>query len=131
MAIKPGSGNGLAGEYCTGIFAFSTDREFRFTRILTMGLGPHNLVVDPKTKTFRLIHTSFRSGETLDGRFHSFWVHRFFKWEDGAFRSDSNLSPVWIQYLNRPNHEPTKLLTTKMKAKIWIEDPESEPEIEW
>lgn len=131
MAIKPGSGNGLAGEYCTGIFAFSTEREFRFTRIRTMGLGPHNLVVDPKTKTFRLIHTSFRSDETLDGRSHSFWVHRFFKWENESFQSDSNLSPVWIQYLNRPNHEPTKLLTSKMKAKIWIDDPETEFKIEW
>jgi hypothetical protein len=131
MAIKPGSGCGLAGEYCIGVFAFSEGTNYRFTRVTMMGLGPHNLVLDPKTKSFRLIHTAFRQGPSLDGRFHSFWVHRFYKWEDGMFQRDLNIAPVWIQYLHRPNHEPTKLLTTALKRKAWIEDSESEARIEW
>ena len=131
MAIKPGSGCGLAGEYCTGIFAFSESSDYCFTRITTMGLGPQDLVTDPKTKKFRLIHTSFRQGTSLDGEIHSFWVHRFYKWEGRQFQSDTDLPPMWIQYLYRPNHEVTKLLTPELKAKAWADDPESEPRIGW
>jgi len=131
MAIKPGGGCGLAGEYRTGIFAFSEGSDYCFTRITSMGLGPHDLVVDPKTRSFRLIHTSFRSGKSLDGEIHSFWVHRFYKWENRRFQSDADLPPLWIQYLSRPNHEVTKLLTPDLKAKAWADDPESEPRIGW
>ena len=133
MAIKPGSGCGIAGEYCVGVFAFSQGKtnDYQFTRVWTMGLGPQNLVLDPKTKTFRLIHTSLRQPKTLDGRYHSFWVHRFYKWDSENLELDSDLAPIWIQYLHRPNHEPTKLLTSKLKAKAWSEEGESESRIEW
>ena len=130
MAIKPGGGCGLASEYCTGVFAFSDGDGYRFARITTMGLGPQSLVLDPKTKSFRLIHTSFRQGESVDGNNHSFWVHRFYGWESGFFQMDADLPPVWIQYLNRPNHEATKLLTPELKAKAWAEDRESD-RIDW
>lgn len=129
MAVKPGCGNGLAAEYCTGVFAFSEDGGYRFTRIRTMGLGADDLVLDPATKRFRLVHTSFREGEALDGRVHSFWVHRFYEWNGVAFQLDTRLSPIWIQFLARPNHEPTKLLTPKLKAKLWTEDADSG--VEW
>ncbi len=131
MAIKPGSGCGLAGENCTGVFAFSENGNYQFTRVSTMGLGPHDLVRDPKTGSFRFIHTSFRQGESLDGQIHSFWVHRFYRWEYGSFRTNPDLPPVWIQYLYRPNHEVTKLLTPELKTKIWADDPESEAQFEW
>lgn len=131
MVVKPGSGCGIAAEYCTGVFAFSEGKDYYFTRINTMGLGPHDLVLDPETKSFRLIHTSLCAGMTPDGRYHSFWVHRFFKWEYGAFRKDPNFPPIWIQYLYRPNHEATKLLTPELKAKFWSKDSESEVRIEW
>jgi hypothetical protein len=131
MAIKEGTGCGLAAEWRTGVFAFSGGGGYHFTRITAMGLGPHSLVLDPKTKSFRLIHTSDRWGETLDGKIHSFWVHRFFKWDGDSFRNDADLPPVWIQYLNRPNHEATKLLTPQLKAKIWAEESESKTRIEW
>lgn len=131
VAVKPGSGCGLAAEYCTGVFAFSDDSDYRFTRISTMGLGPHSLVMDPQTKGFRLIHTSFRQGESTDGRTHSFWVHRFYKLDENfRFQRDESFSPIWIQYLNRPNHEPTKLLTQRLKAKAWVGDSESEARID-
>jgi hypothetical protein len=132
VAVKQGSGCGLAAEYCTGVFAFSNEGEYSFTRVTTMGLGPHDLVLDPQTKTFRLIHASFRQGESTDGITHSFWVHRFYKWDDNLrFQRDGNLPAIWIQYLNRPNHEPTKLLTQRLKAKAWAGDSESEPKIDW
>ena len=132
VAVKPGSGCGLAAEYCTGVFGFSDDDNYRFTRISTMGLGPHSLVTDPQTKAFRLIHTSFRQGESTDGRTHSFWVHRFYKLDENfRFQRDGSFSPIWIQYLNRPNHEPTKLLTPRLKAKAWAGDSESEARIDW
>jgi hypothetical protein len=131
VAVKPGSGNGLAGEYCTGVFAFSNERDYSFRRVTTMGLGTHHLVIDPQTKTFRLIHASFRNGESTDGRNHSFWVHRFYKWDNQRFHRDESLPAVWIQYLNRPNHAPTKLLTPRLKAKAWEEDFESEARIDW
>jgi hypothetical protein len=131
LAIKPGSGCGIAGEYCTGVFAFSGTNGYRFTRIRTMGLGPHGLVVDPATRSFRLMHTALRSVMSLDGRYHSYWVHRFFQWDGYSFREDPNLSPVWIQYLFRPNHKPTMLLTPDLKAKAWAEDSESDSNIEW
>lgn len=131
MAIKGGTGCGLAAEYCTGVFAFSGQQGYRFTRIHTMGLGPQDLIIDPATKSFRLIHTSFCSAKSLDGRDHSFWVHRFFLWDGSGFQVDPKLSPVWIQYLNRPNHEPTKLLTSELKAKAWAEDSELNLKIEW
>ena len=131
LMVKPGSGCGLAAEYCAGVFAFSEDKHYRFTRIRTMGLGPYDLVLDPATKSFRLIHTSFRSAMSSDGRYHSFWVHRFYEWNGVGFQLDPKISPVWIQYLTRTNHEPTKLLTPAAKAKAWTEDSESEPDIEW
>ena len=131
VAVKPGSGCGLGGEYCTAVFAFSEGNDYRFTRVTTMGFGSHDLVLDPATKTFRFIHTSFRGGQTTDGRYHTFWVHRFYKWEHDRFENDSGLSPIWIQYLERPNHTATKLLTPALKAKIWTEDPESEARMEW
>ena len=109
VMVKPGSGCGLAAEYCSGVFAFSDGDNYRFTCISTMGLGPHDLVLDPQTKTFRLIETSFRQGVSTDGKTHSFWGHRFYKWDNLRFQRDDRISAVWIQYLNRPNHEPTKL----------------------
>ena len=131
VAVKPGSGCGIAGEYCTGVLAFSEGAGYRFTRVTTMGLGSHDLVLDPATKKFRFIHTLLRQGQTPGGRYHSFWVHRFYKWEGTQFESDSSLPPIWIQYLERPNHMETKLLTPALRAKIWAEDPESEARIEW
>ena len=131
MAIKPGSGCGIAGENCTGVFAFSDNGGYRFTRVRTMGLGPHALVQDPQIKSFRLIQTSLRAAQSSDGRIHSFWVHRFYKWEGYSFRSDTGLPPIWIQYLNRPNHEATKLLSAKQKLKAWGDDAASESPIEW
>lgn len=133
LAVKPSAGNGLAGEYCTGVFAFSDDDGYRFTRVRTMDLEPEDLAIDPATKQFRFIQTSFRDEQTLDGRDHSFWVQRFYIWnsESFHFQEDPNLPPIWIQYLYRSNHEPTKLLTPALKTKIWAEDPESNPGIEW
>ncbi|HVU27097.1 MAG TPA: hypothetical protein VHG71_05100 [Verrucomicrobiae bacterium] len=129
MMVKPVGGNGLAGEEYIGIFAFSENKDYHFTRINTWELGPQNLVLDPKTKNFRLIHTAFRQGLSVDGQYHSFWVHRVFQWNGVAFQMDKDFSPIWIQYLNRPNHEPTKLLTAELEQKIWSDDLEST--IEW
>lgn len=130
VAVKPGSGCGLAADYCTGVFAFSHDDDYCFTRITTMGLGPHDLVIDPQTKTFRLIHASFRQGECTDGITHSFWVHRFYKWDNLRFQRDESLPAIWVQYLHRANHEPTKLLTPRLKAKAWA-GAEAEARIDW
>jgi hypothetical protein len=88
-------------------------------------------VLDPATKQFRLIHTSFRAALSSDGQYHDYWVHRFFQWSDEGFYEDSHLPPIWIQYLNRPNHEPTKLLTPELKKKAWVEDSESQASIGW
>lgn len=131
MAIKPGSGCGIAGEHCTGVFAFSESDDYRFTRVRTMGLGPHALVKDPRSKRFRLMHTSLCGGQSSDGRSHNFWVHRFYKWENGSFQNDEKNPPIWIQYLNRPNHEATQLLSVKQKARAWADDAKSEAPIEW
>jgi hypothetical protein len=131
MIVKSGGGCGLAAEYCTGVFAFSEGAGFRFTRVRTMGLGPGNLIVNRTTHSVRFVHTSFRCGKTTDGRYHSFWIHRFFQWNGVAFQQDSRLPPVWIQYLYRPNHEPTRLLTSALKAKIWSEDEDETGPIEW
>ena len=131
MLVKPGSGCGLAAEYSTGVFAFSEGDTYRFTRVRAMGLGVHSLAIDPQTRSFRLIQSSFRTAMSSDNRYHSFWVHRFFEWNGVGFCSDSKLSPIWIQYLNRPNHEPTKLLTPKLKAEAWTENSDFESSIEW
>jgi len=131
MLVKPGSGCGLTAELCTGVFAFSENDGYRFTRIKAMGLGTHSLAIDPETKKFRLIHASFRTGTSSDKRNHSFWVHRFFEWSGVGFQPDTKLEPIWIQYLDRPNHEPTKLLTPKLKETIWAKDSNFEASIEW
>jgi hypothetical protein len=97
-----------------------------------MGLGTNDLVLDPKSKSFRLIHTSFRGAKSVDGRYHSFWVHRLFQWNGSSFQHDTELPTLWIQYLDRPNHTPTKLLTTALKQKAWLEDADwYQNEIEW
>lgn len=129
LAIKPTGGNGIGGWESIGVFAFSEGEDYRFTRINSWGLGPESLVVDPVTKNFRFIHTSFRQGKGLDGHVHSFWIHRFFRW-NGGFELDSKLPPVWIQFLGRENHEPTKLLTSNLKAKIWADDRSFQSDIE-
>ncbi len=130
VAIKPGSGNGLAAENCIGLFAFSEGDGYRFTRIWTMGLGPSSLAIDPQSKTFRLIHTSFRQGTSTDNKVHSFFVHRFYKWDSGSFDLDPQISPIWIQFLEKPNHHSTKLLTPALKQKAWNEGREIN-RIEW
>jgi hypothetical protein len=130
VAVKNGGGCGLAGEYDTGLFAFSDGDNYLFTRIRTMDLSPEDLVIDPSTKQFRLIHTSYRAAMSTDGRYHSFWVQRFFIWSGGSFQEDTANPPIWIQYLYRSNHEPTKLLTPALKQKAWDEDPDSD-DIEW
>ncbi len=132
FALKPTGMNGIGGWYFIGVFAFSEGTNYyRFARIRSWGLGPENLVLDPATKNFRLVHTSFRQGKASDGKDHSFWVHRFFKWGGFSFEPDSSRSAVWVQFLNRPNHDPTTLLTPKLKAKLWEEDQRSGPEIGW
>ena len=131
LIIKPTGMNGIGGWYSIGIFAFSEGKGYRFTRVYSWGLGPESLVVDPTTKSFRFIHTSFRQGEGLDGRDHSFWVYRFFLWTGGGFQADEKLSPIWIQFTDRPNHEPTKLLTPELKKKIWSEDWQFNSDIQW
>jgi hypothetical protein len=132
MALKPGTGCGIAGEYAVVVFAFSEKPAgYRFTRVRAWGPGPHDLVVDPVTRNFRFMHTILRTGTGTDERYHSFWVHRFFQWDGGKFEEDPKLPPVWIQYLHRPNHEPTKLLTPALKAKAWTEDSGFEATIEW
>jgi len=131
LMIKPTAMNGIGGWYYIGVFAFSEGKDYRFTRVYSWGLGPESLVIDPATKTFRFIHTSFRQGKGLDGRDHSFWVHRFFLWSGGGFQLDEKFQPIWIQYLDRPNHEPTKLLTPESKAKIWSDDSDFDSNIQW
>jgi hypothetical protein len=132
VAVKEGTGCGLAAAYDTVVFAFSDGNDgYRFTRVCTMDFGLHDIVIDPKTKAFRLIQTSFRQGECVDENIHSFLVHRFYKWEFEEFQRDEDIQPVWVQILNRPNHEPTKLLTPQLKTKVWAEDYESEARIDW
>ncbi len=130
IVVKYDGGCGLAAEYETGLFAFSDGNDYRLTRVRTMDLSPDDLVIDPKTKQFRFIQTSFRQGKALDGEYHSFWIHRFYMWQGVHFQEDSATLPVWIQYLDRPNHEPTKLLTPALKQKAWDEDPDFN-NIEW
>ncbi len=131
LIIKPTGMNGIGGWYSIGVFAFSQGKDYRFTRIYSWGLGPESLVVDPATKSFRFVHTSFRQGKGLDGRDHSFWVHRFFLWTGGGFEFDEKLPTIWVQYLGWPNHEPTKLLTPELKTKIWAEDWRFKSDIQW
>jgi hypothetical protein len=134
VAVRYSGGCGLAADYCTGVFAFSDgDRNgngYKFTHIRSMDLSATDLLIDPATKQFRLVQTSFRGATSLDGRNHNFWVHRFYMWNGSSFITDSTLSPVWIMYLYRPNHEPTTMLTPELKQKAWDEDPESD-NIEW
>ncbi len=131
FAIKPTTGCGIAGEQALGVFAFSDGTNgYRFTRVHGWGLGRHSLILDPATKTFRFMHTTFCQTEGMDGRYHSFWVHRFYKW-DGSMRLDDDCPPVWVQYLFRPNHEPTKLLTQQMKERAWAQGWDERDSIEW
>jgi hypothetical protein len=132
FAIKPSTGCGIAGEQAFGVFAFSEGANgYRFTRVDGWGLGRHDLVIDPATKKFRFMHTTFCEAKGLDGRYHSFWVSRPFKWEDDSMLLDDHYPPVWVQFLFRPNHEPTKLLTAQMEAKAWAAQRFAREKIEW
>ncbi len=119
MGIKPYGGCGLGAENCAGLFAFSEKKDYFFVRVNTMGLGPDSLIIDPKTNKFRLIRTIFRQSAGTDNKIHSFFVHIFYKWEYSFFSPDPDMTPVWIQYLNKSNHEETKLLTQTLKEKAW------------
>lgn len=132
FAIKPTTACGIGGEQALGVFAFSEGTNgYRFTRVHGWGLGRHSLVIDPTTKTFRFMHTTFCPAKGKEGRYHAFWVHRFFEWENGSMRLDEHHPPIWVQYLFRPNHEPTKLLTEQMKAKAWAAERDRLDYIEW
>jgi hypothetical protein len=132
FAIKPTAGNGIGGEQALGVFAFSDGTNgYRFTRVHGWGLGRHSLVMDPGTKTFLLMHTTLCSAEGTDGRYHSFWVHRLYKWENGYLSLDNRYPSIWVQYLFRPNHEPSKLLTPEMKIKAWEEERDRQDSIEY
>ncbi|HEY3763120.1 MAG TPA: hypothetical protein VGN23_15345 [Verrucomicrobiae bacterium] len=131
LIIKPTGMNGIGGWNCIGVFAFSQGDDYLFTRVYSWGLGPESLAIDPQTKSFRFIHTSFVQGTGIDGKDHSFWVHRFFQWTGGSFEPDETLMPIWIQFLERSNHDPTKLLTPELKKQIWSENREQNANIEW
>ena len=53
-----------------------------------------------------------------DGRDHSFWVYRLFRIEGDSLKAEPvgvEGFPKWIQYLLRPNHSETTLVSTKEK----------------
>jgi hypothetical protein len=132
FVICPTTACGIAAEQRPGLFAFSNGTNgYSFTRIHGYGLGRHSLVLDPITKTFRFMHTNLCDAKGPDGSYHSFWVHRLFRWEDASMRLDSHYPAMWVQYLYRPNHETTKMLNSLMKAKAWAEDRDYEETIEW
>jgi hypothetical protein len=67
-----------------------------------------------------------------DGREHSFWVYRLFRIEGDSLRAEPvgvEAFPKWIQYLLRPNHSETTLVSTKEKrlqeAKLPVPTPVS------
>ncbi len=131
LAVKPGTGSGLAAARRVGVFAFSQKDRYRFTRTWTMGLAEENLIEEPQTKEFRFIHTSYRLATAADGKYHNFLIHRFFKWDGSKFVEDANWPAVWIPYPEGPKHMNTKLLTAREKAKAWAEDLECSWNIEW
>jgi hypothetical protein len=120
VIVQPSGGNGLASEYCHAAFVLSARTGYVVTKLNTMGFDPKDLLRLELGKA-SVVHTWFIDGETKtrDGKFHSFWVYHFLKVRGTQLVFDAARKPIWIQYTFKPNHTPTRLLSSEQKKRWW------------
>jgi hypothetical protein len=120
VLVKSSGGNGLAAEYGRVIFVLSARTGYVVTKLNTMGFNPSSLLQLGSGQA-NVVHSWFIYSETptSDGRDHSFWVYHFLKIRGTKLVFDSARKPIWIQYTFKPNHTPTRLLSSAQKKRWW------------
>ncbi len=120
VIVQPSGGNGLASEYCHAIFVLSATFGYVVTKLNTLGFDPKD-VLQLGSGQASVVHTWFISAEepSRDGKYHTFWVYHFLKVRGTKLVFDSSRKPIWIQYTFKPNHTPTRLLSSEQKKRWW------------
>jgi hypothetical protein len=120
VIVQPSGGNGLASEYCHAAFVLSARTGYVVTKLNVMGFDPKDLL-QLESGQGNVVHTWFISAEepARDGKYHTFWVYHFLKVRGTKLVFDSSRKPIWIQYTFKPNHTPTRLLSSEQKKRWW------------
>ena len=114
-------GCGLAGIGQTITLVLSGKDGHRSHELYQLGFDTDSLVQFKPNGPWHWVVTEMvgvPSGESTDGRNHSFWVYRLFRIERDSLKGEPDGFegfPKWIQYLHRPNHKETNLLPTSQK----------------
>jgi hypothetical protein len=110
IVVRNRGGNGLGAEICDVIFLSSRKGGFSFSSFQSFGFDDLNLIsVNSKT---RIIQTFCIQSV------HSYWVHRFFKIDDGRLALDSSISAKWIQFTGKSNRVETTRLSLLEKDSL-------------
>jgi hypothetical protein len=125
VIVQPSGGNGLASEYCHAVFVLSGKFGYVVTKLNTMGFDPKDLL-QLESRQASVVHTWFIDSEekTRDGKYHTFWVYHFLKVRGTKLVFDSSRKPIWIQYTFKPNHTPTRLISSEQKKRWWAKQKE-------
>jgi hypothetical protein len=126
VIVQPSGGNGLASEYCHATFVLSAKFGYVVTKLNTLGFDPKDLLQFESGQA-SVLHTWFISAEepSRDGKYHTFWVYHFLKVRGTKLVFDAARKPIWIQYTFKPNHTPTRLLSSEQKKRWWVKQHEA------
>lgn len=114
------TGCGLAGELVHLLVVLSNDSgSSEVMSFYTMGFSNNRLVRLPDNRS-AIICTAYVAVETKrDKKYHSFWRHTSLRVSGSSLYEDSGFGAVWVQYTNRPQNQPTKLLTATEQLNYW------------
>lgn len=116
-------GNGLAAIGQEVALILSGGTGHRSHRLHQFGFAENSLVQFHRDGPWHwvvcdLVRTD--SKDSKDGREHSFWVYRLFRVVGDSLMAEPEGVegfPRWIQYLKRPNHRETSLLSSSQKRR--------------
>ena len=117
-------GCGLAAEGTTNLFLLSGKGRYEATALYSFDFGPEDLVrLKPDGPCYFIHNDLVRSQDetTKDGRGHSFWVYRLYRFSGGNLveaNQDDARFPKWVWYSFRDNHKETDLLTPEQKKRL-------------
>lgn len=117
-------GCGLAAIGQTVTLVLSGRHGHRSHELYQFGFGPDSLVrFKPDGPLHWVVTDMVQPGAKVsqDGREHSFWVYRLFRIEGDSLKAEPvgfEGFPRWIQYLRRPNHAETTLVSKRQKRRL-------------
>jgi hypothetical protein len=117
-------GVGLAGCHFGVTFLLSEGKSYVAIPADTFEFHPKDVFCIGKGRTPHFVRAQFvnlNETQTRDGKMHSFWVYRLYRFEKGRMveaNGDLPGFPKLVQYTFRDNHSETNLLSGEVKQKL-------------